>query len=325
MLCPGFGYLYVGRRALGLASMLAFVGCGVVACAIAARLDLFLLKPLGVWALATLHFGLLTGSHAAQLARREPAPRVRTPALVQLSAAIVALGGALIVVLLAAGHWFGLTTIDGGSAFPRLIPGDVIAYRRLDPDETIAAGDLVVARWPGSAGNQVVRVVGVPGEVVETGRTSVTVDGRRYHRALRLPVTLDAELAPWSGGQRLVAVLESRQALDGTGEQWTVFEVDADAVDADAVDPDTRPRPPAAPTAHTEPAVTRTTLAADELFVLSDARGEATTDSRKLGPLPRDRVLGRPGHVLNSVRPDGTIRWSRVGLRVDSDPANFFR
>ena len=71
--------------------------------------------------------------------------------------------------------------IKSGSMAPAVEPGDWIVERDIDGSKSrFERGDIVMFRFPfGSSGRAIKRVVGVPGDRVEVGDGSVTVNDRR--------------------------------------------------------------------------------------------------------------------------------------------------
>lgn len=187
---PGAGHLYVGRARRGALLVLLWIGSTLAwttQVAVSWSAARFWAFP---WILALLALLVDSGSQARR------APRPFHPGPLQrwwlYALVIVVIGHAVPAGIAAAlGKQVGLVTVpfDDESMLPRILPLDRIVYERRISD--LAAGDVVVVA--GRDGEMLRRVVGLPGQRVETRLGRVVVDGQRWiHDPARL-----------SGGSRL--------------------------------------------------------------------------------------------------------------------------
>lgn len=192
-----------------------------------------------------------------------------------------------------------LVRVDSADMAPGLLEGDLVhvytrAYAAREPARgEVAAFRLAVDgsrrfapdRMPGlPTGAFLGRIVGLPGDVVESNRNALRINGERL-RQVRMPHSYRDP-----GGKPLhfhELILGKRRVL----------------VARDPV----RPEPELSPT-RVEP---------DRYLILGDHRTRAH-DGRFWGTLERSALLGRATLVLFSRSPhSGEVRWGRIGELVE--------
>jgi len=293
---PGLGHVYTGRLRLGVGIWTATAAALVAFAVVAWRADLFLpragLIAAAGWLYlqATLGIGLWrwTRRHGADyVLQRSNHPMVYVGLLVALELvpgwALAALATERVVVS------FPIVDRNG---FPELLPGDDVYGRRGGFDEQPPArGELVVVDGVVPAPT-VMRVAGIPGDEVALEGGTVIVNGiPRYRDALGRIEVVGQEPAP----DEVESIRVWREFADRRSyEVYVPLEVEPH-----------------------ELAPLR--LEAGQYFLLADLRDvERVSDSRGLGPIAAEHVVGRPLWVYWSVSPaDGRVRWSRIGLRVE--------
>jgi signal peptidase I len=176
---------------------------------------------------------------------------------------------------------------------PVLLPGDRVmvdrtAFRARAPER----GELVAVHEEGSRTYRIRRVAAGPGDVISIEGDDVLVNlAPLPHQSSGLLIF--DERADDPGGRPALSPMEGFTESNGEHEYIV-----------------TRRR--AIPPVDTDP----TALGPDEMFVLSDHRGSGV-DSRRLGPIPRGDIMGRPIYVWWSRDPDtGRTQWHRIGLEA---------
>jgi signal peptidase I len=284
LLTPIGGYLTFARwgRALTFAAiqfLLVFLGIVAVLRSSPWATWAFALVALGSTAAAVVDVGLL--------ARRTPANRRRWAlALVGVPALGVFFGGLRPVQA----HVIdSFRTI--GTMLPTLTSGDRVLMdkRRRLPRR----GDVVLFRFPPPPAAEYVqrakRIVALAGDTVEMRRGTLLVNGSAVAARRLVTLTLpaanvhvrrsDDRYEEWE------ETLESRRyrVLRVPGGERSSF------------------GPVAVPPGH--------------FFMLGDNR-DNNNDSRVYGPIPYDSIIGRALWIWWSHRPDGGVRWDRLGQRL---------
>lgn len=172
-------------------------------------------------------------------------------------------------------------SIPSASMEPSVLRGDILfadkRYNCTGCKYQIRRGDVAVFTYPNDRTRLYIkRIVGLPGDRVETRGAAVWVNGTA--------LTADP-----------VATGAVTETLDG--RHWQVLR-GASGNAADEAPPDVA-----------------LTVPPGQVFVLGDNR-DATTDSRRFGPVPMADVVGRARQVWWSAGPEG-VRWGRLGAVVE--------
>lgn len=191
--------------------------------------------------------------------------------------------------------------IPSGSMRPTLLEGDVVLVSRTAYDLKVPLTDLSLARLgdpqrgdvvtftsPGDGVRLIKRIVGLPGDVIAMRDEALSVNG--------VPVTYSEpmQLAEPLRGRTTDAV-RTTEHLEGHAHRVQFL--------------------PAQPAMRTFGPVT---VPDNQYFVLGDNRDDSA-DSRYIGFIPREVLIGRAHHVLVSA--DMTGNWlprpGRFGLTID--------
>jgi signal peptidase I len=291
---PGLGHVYAGAAIRGVIIHLIGLVVSILVAAFTWHLGVFFLKPAIALVLLFAYAQVWVAGDAMRLARK----RGRRYLLRPYNNPLVYVG--LVLGLLALPVWFlgqfatsylvGDLVVRGSAAVPQLVAGDSIYYDRgAYASEEPERGDLVVVQRPDGEA-QVLRVAGVPGDVVGVRHGAVVLNDVPVPQERLGTVALTGLVSSDDVGQ----LIGFRESADSG--PYEVF------YDASAVLLDTGP----------------VYVGSDQLFLLADNRtGQSVLDSRQLGPFSKDQVLGRPLYVWFSREPvTGDVRWSRIGLRV---------
>ena len=299
LLVPGLGVVYCGHARRGICVALG-AWLGLLGLLAGGWLTgAFVLRPLGLVAIAWVYLQAGLAAHVRRLCRnagRAYVLKAYNRGLAYLGM-VVALGlvPGLGLVGFVRAH-AGVARVDDVAMFPRLAPGDRIlfdrgAFRSRRP----ARGELVVAVM-GGAVPRVLRVIGLPGERVVHRERQILVDGQPLPRAAYAQVYLEPSLEDRAPPGPLLAALEY---VPSEGLHYRVFHAEVDG----------------------PPIVGDVQLGPDEYFLAGDFRSDPhPADSRTLGPIPARRILGAPRHVIWSRHPARGILWSRIGTPVGGAP-----
>lgn len=293
-LLPGLGYVYCGRLGGGIGIAATYHLAVGVAFVVAWCSHTFLPKALLVAALGWLYLQAGMASQLGAWIREHGADYVLKPWNHPLVYAAVFLGagaGPTVLGYVALDETVVVSfRVEDRNAFPELLRGDLVYGARAGGNGP-NRGTLVVLDGVVPSPT-VARVVGVPGDEVALRNSVLFVNGEpRFQETLGRVEPVGWEIVP-ADVEGLRAVREYSGDDDG-------YEVYLPAVEGETDVPTTR-------------------LAADEYFVLADHRGaDRVVDSRKLGPVRREYIVGEPLYVWWSGDPEtGRVRWRRVGLSV---------
>jgi signal peptidase I len=295
LLMPGLGHVYAGapRRGmqawgialgiLGFTAMLTWIG------------ELYFVRTALVLAVVHLHMTGWMIRDVLQIVRKSGANHV----VQSWNHPLIYAGIYLALLCLplttlthyTVAHLAGSHAVEDEAMFPRLAPGDEVLFERRNlRRDPVRRGELVVVNLP-SGEASILRVVGIPGDTVYLSHDGDLVVNEEplYRQSLGTVTWTDA--AP---------VMQTTSALSGYLEfafngPYEVF------YNADT------------PFQRTQ----LTTLAEDDFFVLADNRtAMETTDSRRVGPVARHDLVGRPLYVWYSEQEDEQTRWNRLGLET---------
>lgn len=277
LLAPGCGMLLSGRIGVGAAAVTAW---GLALVAASGFLCAGGVHPLQ----AVVAAGVVLAALEVLLALEPLGDRWN------LGAALAGLAGLAILVagglVAGVGRSCSLVAVRDHCAFPGLLPGEVVLVRRIDPDrDPLRRGDLVSAAT--SDGPIIARVMGTSGDRVVFQGASVTRNDAVVPSTELGTVILPEHLAAPPEETRDLQVYEEeldsgkhpffyRRGVVVAERSWDV------------------------PEGH--------------LVLACDNRSTADAlDSRDLGPLPLDAVIGRLGPVVWSRDPVRGVRLDRLG------------
>lgn len=174
-------------------------------------------------------------------------------------------------------------SIPSASMAPSVLRGDILfadkRYNCPGCKQQIRRGDVAVFTYPNDRTRLYIkRIVGLPGDRVETRGAAVWVNGV----ALSTDPVMSGAVTETLDGRRWQVL------RGGTGSTRAPEEAPPDVV---------------------------LTVPPGQVFVLGDNR-DATTDSRRFGPVPMADVAGRARQVWWSSGPEG-VRWARLGAVVE--------
>ncbi len=298
LLCPGLGYLYVGRLKKGLVVNVLFLLLLEAFVIIFSFMKFFPLLPALVVAMGWLTFAAFAASDVAS--KIEPGQKDTDEYVLQtynhwMIYSVVALltFAAPIAVTLSYinNNLLGYQTIASAGMFPTLKPGDAVFYDKSAYDgRAPARGELVLVRTPGTDNLATLRVVGVADDVVRIEGEQVFVNDQPLERG-PLPG------GPLTQGD-LLAMVENNN-----GSKYVIS---------------------VSPKAYVATSMPPTKLENDEFFVLADNRSqvpldpdhERIRDSRIFEAISRDDIIGKPLYIAWSSAEDEGVRFDRIGLRI---------
>ncbi|MFW5968773.1 MAG: signal peptidase I [Persicimonas sp.] len=300
-LCPGLGYMYVGRLIKGLTLNLVFLLALESFLIALSILEFFPLLPFAVLMVGWLVFSALI---AADVYRR--AEEIGDDYVLEgynhwtIYAGAVLLSFVVPIALtfnFATNHMWSLERVEDAAMYPSIQPGDTLLVNRtpfgMGPPER---GRLAAVDPPEGDGLRPLRLVAMPGDEVRLQGNSLYVNDEPVdHSPLDDDQVVRADLDEESD---LLAWVEHND-----GQSYVIS---------------------VSPREHSELEVSPIDLGEDEFFVLADNRSEAPAvgaearvrDSRHFGQISSDRIVGVPRYVFWSTNPDGSIRWERIGLRL---------
>ncbi len=294
---PGLGHLYCGRVRRGLGAYALSMAALLLGVGVVWGANLFLPRALliGLLGWLALQAGLAATLlvHTGEAGRHYVLRGVNHPVVYFALFVSLGLAPAWVGLSLASRHLFLDILVTDRNAFPVLLPGDrVYGLRSGSLSREPERGDLVVVE-DSLPRPSVLRVVGLPGDEVAIEGGTPVVGGRALFRERIGRLEAHGPL-----GDPAPAELEGLRVWreHTTDRAYEVFIPEGLAPDE---------RPPLL-------------LGEDEYYLLADLRGgERVLDSRRLGPIPRSQLLGRPAYVWWSTAPsDGHPRLRRIGVRL---------
>lgn len=208
----------------------------------------------------------------------------------RLSIAILVLITAAAVIYRAFFVWF--VRVPTGAMLNTIVPGDQLVVHRLF--SSINRGDIVAFQYPGDQAYYIARVVGLPGETIQTNGKLVYINGQELGEQRVCVEAMDVSHDPLK-----------ELSTEGSGPYRVYYNQRSCA--ANELSPDTL---------GDFAAETPFQVPNDSYFILGDNRNNSY-DSRFRGAVPRNLIWGRPSFIYNSVKmPDGDLRLERVFKRV---------
>lgn len=175
--------------------------------------------------------------------------------------------------------------IESSSMNPTLLPGDIVALT--PPVGPPRRGEVASYRVDGKQGTFIGRVVGLGGERLRIDGRSISIDGSPIVTNLVDPTYTSPDFdarSPEPPAELWEEVLDER-AHDMLLSQRGFGAQDGQVLDV--------------------------RVPKGQVFLLGDHR-DNTLDSRRLGPVPEDRLGWRPRVTLLSLSPQGALRWERT-------------
>ena len=277
LLCPGLGWARAGRPAVGWTANLLLVSLWLLFGFLWSAVKFLPIAALAwmtvAWALTV---AMSAGDAAHALRTRAPfrAARFSWPQAVAMASLTWFLPLAGLVVWAQHGL-FTVATVEQTAMFPTLLPGDRVLIDRTPEARRALVPGMVVALRPVEAGGgpRFARVIAVAGQRVSLADGELYVDERLHEQGPVSQPYSDMFVAATGSDP---AAVEARFESNGV----MVYAVAGP------------PMPPAHPLVDIE-------LTDGQVFVLHDNRSDPR-DSRSLGPIPEDEVLGMPLYVLGT-------------------------
>ena len=306
LMCPGLGSAYLGSALKAALTALLFASAAGAFVSLWTALKFFPALPLVVFIVGWVAVATMLGLDAAKEAEAVGDDYI----LKGTNHPIVYLAIALVAYLLplaglasyTGNRLWTLVWVQGDSMYPTLAEGDLLlvdqtAYLNDSPD----AGDLVLFQVE-VGGDQTLllgRIIGLPNDEVAVMEASPIIGGEPLPRG----GLLNQQDAP--GYPELANLLAGVGQMPGT-LTFTERNRGVGYLTAES---------------HTtmgtmfEPIV----LGHSEYYVLYDNRSQFG-DSRELGALLRDQIVGEAVFVAYSNDPNDGVRWERVARRVQPAP-----
>lgn len=299
-LCPGLGYMYVGHFIKGLTINLLFLLMLEVFVIAFSVMKFFPIVPFLVLVAGWLIFSTLIALNVAREADELGSDYVLQGynhwTIYLISYLLSFLVPVVLTFDFTTSKLWRLEAVDNAAMYPTIQPGDTVltdlnAFR----DQAPVRGEIVATPAP-DGGAEFLRIVGVHNDIVRMEGNTLYVNDEQVGRSpLKDDEITQAELDKDSG---LLAWVEHNQ-----GEKYVIS---------------------VSPRVYTELTMPPTRLGSDEYFLLADNRSQVPIrgekaqirDSRNFGKVSGDALAGVPRFIFWSRGPDGSIRWDRIGLRV---------
>lgn len=300
-LCPGVGYMYVGRLIKGITVNFLFVLLVELFIILMTWLKFFPLLPLLVLLVAWVVFCALAAMDVRDIIREED---LEHEYLLQpynhwmfytLVATLTYLAPMVVSVELTEQHLVTVSPVKHAGMYPTLLPGDQVLIDRLGIQEGgPKRGDVVaVSSDKPDAPIHILRVVGLGGDIIRVEGDMLYLDDEPLDRIPYQP--LDDVLEK----PGMLAMVEHNE--------------------------DVRYLIAMANHGITNLSIAPMKLGKQRMFLLSDNRSQIPLgderakirDSRNFGSLSLDKLRGTPRYILWSQDPaTGEIRWERIGIRI---------
>ena len=276
LLAPGLGHVYAGRPGRAVAVALLYSIGAVVGIAFA--MQLWGWPHLLMIGLIALGFPIATALDAADSARDQP-PHYR---LRPYNRWYVYAGVGTLLIFVWQPLAFDIIRtriaqayrLPSGAMAPTLLAGDYLMSTALREDPD--RGQIVIFR---SAGRPTIkRVMGLPGDTLSMRNGVLSVNGDALEEPYTQRDTTDVEAAEFDWQRNHLSPASDRGSYRPSIHNWGPLVV---------------------PAGH--------------YFIMGDNRSESA-DSRYLGYIPRDSIVGQPKVIYFSRDPEtGAIRWNRIG------------
>ncbi|MGB0134389.1 signal peptidase I [Dokdonella sp.] len=194
--------------------------------------------------------------------------------------------------------------VPTGSMRPTILEGDVVLVNRLAYDLKIPLTNLSLARLgepqrgdiatfssPKDGTRLIKRIVGLPGDTIEVRNNRLYVNGQRAAYTELERVTEEVRQGIYGEATRQI------EQINGNRRQVQFFSTRGSDVSFGPVQ-----------------------IPADQFFMMGDNRNNSE-DSRYIGFIPRENLIGQAGHVLVSadIKRDWSPRLDRTLSRLDQE------
>lgn len=300
-LCPGVGYMYVGRLIKGITVNFLFVLLVELFIILMTWLKFFPLLPLLVLLLSWFVFCALAALDVRDIIREE---ELEHEYLLQpynhwmfyaLVATLTYLTPMVVSVELTERHLITVAPIKHAGMYPTLLPGDQVLIDRLGiQKDGPQRGDVVaVSADKPDAPMHILRVVALGGDIIRVEGDMLYLDDEPLDR---IPYESTTDILEKPGMLAMVEHNEDVRYLIAMANHGI-----------------------------TNISIAPVKLGKQRMFLLTDNRSQIPLgnerakirDSRNFGSLSVDKLRGAPRYILWSQDPDtGDIRWDRIGLRI---------
>ncbi|NOZ01587.1 MAG: signal peptidase I [Deltaproteobacteria bacterium] len=280
ILIPGLGMLLTGRAGIGWA---AIVGWALAIVSVASSICLLGLHPLrGLMVLGALYAAIeALLAMAPQGLDNGILPMRAFKGAVVFAALLAACSGLIIR------PWCTALRVADLCEYPGLVPGEVVLMRRTEPSKDPPKPGELVAAQTDDGHVMIARVAGMQGDRIDLSGPTLKINDAVVESEALGTVRMPEGEDPLPEETRSLRVY--REVLGGVGH---MFFFSSGVV--------------MAPSSHEVPK--------GSVFLLCDNRSTAqSTDSRAVGAVSTDSILGIPGMIIWSSTPNGRIRLDRIG------------
>lgn len=304
MLCPGLGYMYVGKLLKGLTINLLFILWVEIFVILQSVLKFFPLLPFLVFLISWLVFAAfaafdvkatITG-HGDEDSESYLLKSYNHWLPYSLMVVLSFLLPIFLSIKVTAESMWVVDELEHSGMYPTLMRGDVVLIDRGGfAQRTPTLGDLVAISWSIKEGSpiHILRAIAKKGDTIRVEGDMLYIDDQAIEQE---PVTLPATIEPPEG---MLTLTERNRT------QRYVITMSPRTINRTSIPP--------------------TKIEANQLYLLSDNRSQVPIgdekakirDSRELGPVGFSKIRGRPRYILWSTDPKTRkTRFERIGLKL---------